>query len=155
MHGHVSPMYARHKIISSFIQLSSETVISSGRGWVNYLHAHTRWRFRHAHHETRDRLSSLGFWGCVISKQTGARCSSVVRAFAHGAMGRRIDPSWWIHWAISRSSQCSKTGVTKVMACTILNVLSERVAHVLAAVSLNKTFPSFSTDDLQRVRDNV
>ena len=24
----------------------------------------------------------------------GARCSSVVRVFAHGAMGRRIDPSW-------------------------------------------------------------
>ena len=24
----------------------------------------------------------------------GARCNSVVRAFAHGAMGRRIDPSW-------------------------------------------------------------
>ena len=24
----------------------------------------------------------------------GARCSSVVRAFAHGAMGRGIDPSW-------------------------------------------------------------
>ena len=24
----------------------------------------------------------------------GARCSSVVRAFAHGAMCRRIDPSW-------------------------------------------------------------
>ena len=24
----------------------------------------------------------------------GARCSSVVRAFAHGGMGRRIDPSW-------------------------------------------------------------
>ena len=24
----------------------------------------------------------------------GARCSSVVRAFAHEAMGRRIDPSW-------------------------------------------------------------
>ena len=24
----------------------------------------------------------------------GARCSSVVRAFARGAMGRRIDPSW-------------------------------------------------------------
>ena len=21
-------------------------------------------------------------------------------------MGRRIDPSWWTHWAISRSSQC-------------------------------------------------
>ena len=24
----------------------------------------------------------------------GARCSSVVRAFAHGVMGHRIDPSW-------------------------------------------------------------
>ena len=24
----------------------------------------------------------------------GARCSSVVRAFAHGAMGSWIDPSW-------------------------------------------------------------
>ena len=28
------------------------------------------------------------------SNANGARCSSVVRAFAHGAMGRRIDPSW-------------------------------------------------------------
>ena len=27
----------------------------------------------------------------------GARCSSVVRAFTHGAMGRRVDPSWWTH----------------------------------------------------------
>ena len=24
----------------------------------------------------------------------GARCSSVVRVFAHGVMGRQIDPSW-------------------------------------------------------------
>ena len=24
----------------------------------------------------------------------GARCGSVVRAFTHGAMGRRVDPSW-------------------------------------------------------------
>ena len=24
----------------------------------------------------------------------GARCSSVVRAFADGAMGRRVDPTW-------------------------------------------------------------
>ena len=32
--------------------------------------------------------------GCVI---IGARCSSVVRAFAHGAMGRPNDPSWWTH----------------------------------------------------------
>ena len=34
---------------------------------------------------------------CVVGSipHGGARCISVVRAFAHGAMGRRIDPSWW------------------------------------------------------------
>ena len=32
---------------------------------------------------------------CVgSSSSVGARCSSAVRAFAHRAMGRRIDPSW-------------------------------------------------------------
>ena len=30
----------------------------------------------------------------LISLLLGARCSSVVRAFAHGGMGRRINPSW-------------------------------------------------------------
>ena len=29
-----------------------------------------------------------------IIYKLGARCCSVVRAFAHGAMGHRIDPSW-------------------------------------------------------------
>ena len=29
--------------------------------------------------------------------ELGARCSSVVRAFAYGAMGRRIEPSLWTH----------------------------------------------------------
>ena len=53
----------------------------------------------------------------------GARCSSVVRAFAHGAMGRRIDPLWWTYWAISRSSQCPTTGVTKAVVCVILSVV--------------------------------
>ena len=33
-------------------------------------------------------------YGFMASDIWGARCSSVVRAFAHGAMGRRIDPSW-------------------------------------------------------------
>ena len=46
---------------------------------------------------------------------SGARCSSVLRAFAHCAMGRRIDPSWRTHWAISRSIQCPTTGVTKAV----------------------------------------
>ena len=48
--------------------------------------------------------------------------SSVVRAFARSAMDRRIDPSWWNHLAISRSSQCSTTGATKAVACAILSV---------------------------------
>ena len=30
----------------------------------------------------------------TVERDQGARCSSVVRAFAHGAMGCRIDPSW-------------------------------------------------------------
>ena len=47
---------------------------------------------------------------------------SVVRALAHGAMGRRIDPSWWTHRAISRSSQCTTTGLTKAMVRAILSV---------------------------------
>ena len=38
---------------------------------------------------TYERNSSRLSWALE-----GARCSSVVRAFAHGAMGRRIDPSW-------------------------------------------------------------
>ena len=44
----------------------------------------------------------------------------MVRAFAHGAMGRRIDPSWG--GAISRSSQCSMTGITKAVVYIILSV---------------------------------
>ena len=33
----------------------------------------------------------------VTCSVRGARCTSVVRAFAHGAMGHRIGPSWWTH----------------------------------------------------------
>ena len=33
--------------------------------------------------------------GSILHGGPGARCSSVVRVFAHGAIGRRIDPSWW------------------------------------------------------------
>ena len=40
-------------------------------------------------------MQSTHFIYCYMaSDMVGARCSSVVRAFAHGAMGRRIDPSW-------------------------------------------------------------
>ena len=61
-------------------------------------------------------------WANALTTASLQRCCSVVRAFAHGATGRRIDPSWRTHWAISRSSQCSTTGVTKVVVCVILSV---------------------------------
>ena len=56
----------------------------------------------------------------TVSHVSGARCSSVVRAFAHGAIGCQIDPSWG--GPISHSSQCSTTGVTKAVVCVILSV---------------------------------
>ena len=46
----------------------------------------------------------------------------MVRVFAHGVMGRRIDPSWGEPIELSRSSQCSTTGVTKAVICAILYV---------------------------------
>ena len=53
----------------------------------------------------------------------GARFSSMVRAFADGAMDRWIDSSWAdYNWAISRSSQCSMTGVTKAVVYVILSL---------------------------------
>ena len=56
------------------------------------------------------------FWERYTSSFTYvvARCGSVVRAFAHGTIG---GPSLWTYWAISRSSQCSTTGITKAMVC--------------------------------------
>ena len=70
-------------------------------------------------------FSIWGGWG----RQFPTRCRLHGRAFAHGATGRRIDPlggvcrpchqidpSWWT--PISRSNQCSTTGVTKaVLSC--------------------------------------
>ena len=47
----------------------------------------------------------------------------MVRAFAHGAMGRRIDPSWGgpIELFLVPAS-ASTTGVTKAVVCAILSV---------------------------------
>ena len=41
--------------------------------------------------------------------------------FAHGAMGHRIDPSWRNYGAISHSSHCAMTGVTRAIVCAILS----------------------------------
>ena len=48
---------------------------------------------------------------------------NVVRALALGAMGRRIDPSWWAYLTISRSSQFYTTGITKTVVCAMLSCL--------------------------------
>ena len=52
---------------------------------------------------------------------SGARCSSVVRAFAHGAMGRRIDPSWGEPTELFLfPASAPRLVKTKVMVCAIL-----------------------------------
>ena len=53
----------------------------------------------------------------------GAICSSVVRVFAHGAMGRRVDPSWVkpIELFLVPASAPRPTGVTKAVVCPILS----------------------------------
>ena len=59
---------------------------------------------------------------CISLKQHSTHLYHVVRTFAPGATGRQIDPSWWTHWAISHSIQCSTSVVTKVMVCAVLSV---------------------------------
>ena len=60
----------------------------------------------------------------------------MVRVFAHGAMGPRIDPSWWTHWAISCSSQCPTTGVTKAVVCVILSMVCVILSMVCVILSM-------------------
>ena len=54
----------------------------------------------HTHTSSPERIFNDPVGGCKSTDFSlslaikGARCSSVVRAFAHGAMGRPIDPSW-------------------------------------------------------------
>ena len=62
------------------------------------------------HHEVDFFFMELPFW---FHTEKGARCSSVVRAFVHGTMGRRIDPSWgglielFLHdWCNTGRSMC-------------------------------------------------
>ena len=58
-----------------------------------------------------------------VSVSKGARCSSVVRAFAHGVMGHWIDPSWGgpIELFLVPAS-APWIGVTKAVVCGILSV---------------------------------
>ena len=80
----------------------------------------------------------------------GARCSSVVRAFAHGAMGCQINPSWWsielflsfqpvLHYWCNKSSDMCYLVYGKVHIKEPLLLI--RVVHV-AAVGLLSHYPS-------------
>ena len=46
----------------------------------------------------------------------------MVEYLAHGVNGRRIDPLRCIPRIITRSSQCSTTGVIKTVVCVILSI---------------------------------
>ena len=47
----------------------------------------------------------------------------MVRMFTHSMMGCQINPSWLAHCAISRSSHCSMTGVTKAMCYPVCGMM--------------------------------
>ena len=89
--------------------------------WTFWMHECVVNKRLHVLYTCSDRTFTWVYWLVderALNVSDGARCSSVVRASAHGAMGHRIDPSWWTHWAISHST----TGVTKAAVCVILSV---------------------------------
>ena len=69
------------------------------------------------------------------------RCSSMIIAFVHGAMGRHINPSWWTHWAISCFSECFTTGVTKVMVCGMMHIKEPFLLIGMSSLCGGSRFP--------------
>ena len=71
-----------------------------------------------------------------------ARCSSVVRAFVHGKMGRRIDPSWWTHWAISRSHDwCNKGRGMCYPVCGMMHIKEPLLLIEKSSICGGSQFP--------------
>ena len=70
---------------------------------------------------TRNSSQGPPFWmstellGAVVSSTSGKG----IRSWCDGSSD--ISFMGWTHWAISRSSQCSKTGVIKAVECAILS----------------------------------
>ena len=69
---------------------------------------------------TRHHISLTGYEFCTKYRSVTLLHG---RASAHGAMGRQIDSSLWIHQVISGSGQCSRNSVTKVVICALLSVV--------------------------------
>ena len=66
--------------------------------------------------------------GGPIGNYIGVRCSSVVRAFAHGAMCHQIDPSWWTHWQLHRSEMQQSL----MVRCIIGSILHGPLSYLLS-----------------------
>ena len=59
------------------------------------------------------------------------------KAPAHGAMGHRIDPSWWTLSSISRSNRWYMTGITKAVCYPVCQM----VHYVKSLATIQKEQP--------------
>ena len=90
----------------------------------------------------------------LIHSELGMGHNSVVVS-AHSVMCRGVDPTWWIHWVISHSSQLLTAGVTKAVGCVILSQ-TQCLLEVEVTTSEMYFSYSFSTTCLKsRPKSNV
>ena len=90
----------------------------------------------------------------LIHSELGMGHNSVVVS-AHSVMCRGVDPTWWIHWVISHSSQLLTAGVTKAVGCVILS-RTQCLLEVEVTTSEMYFSYSFSTTWLKsRPKSNV
>ena len=77
---------------------------------------------------------------CTIIS-VGARCNSVVRAFAHGAMGRRIAPSWGgpieLFLVPASAPRLAYQRLWYVLSCLWDDQSDDQWHHVVAAAGLH------------------
>ena len=78
----------------------------------------------------------------VSSHIQGARCSSVVRAFAHGTMCRRIDPSWGGPFELflvpASAPQLMQQRPWYVLSCFLSHYQSGPLPYVRRHITVNK-----------------
>ena len=73
------------------------------------------WSEREAH------VAPVGFLSCNLSKPWNKHLVMVIVQYKFVTLSFMSNMGW-THWPISRSSQCSTTGVTKAVVCAILSV---------------------------------
>ena len=104
-YGPVGPMHAQLGTSEGTL-VASSTLGCGSRRLVGMLKQKARMLLQEWNdHVCNDLVADVALW---------------LRAFAHCAMGHRIDPSWG--GPIAHSSQCSMTGVTKAVVCATLSV---------------------------------